>query len=87
MTAAKGSYAASSWETIFRYRAPIDPDYPSAPTVVTLHRDNMDGLVLFVDEGDGAQVTGVPLPGTEALDLAAAINTWAAASGRSGEQS
>lgn len=64
----------SSWETAWRYRTPVDPDYGGPTTTVTLYRDNLGGLVLFVDEGDGSKVVGVPLPTDDADDLAAAIH-------------
>lgn len=64
----------SSWSTAWQYRTPIDPDYGDPTTTVTLYRDNLGGLVLFVDEGDGVKVVGVPLPEADAEDLAAAIH-------------
>lgn len=59
---------STSWEPLYRYRTGT-----LVPVAITLYRDNLGGLVLFVDEGDGAKVVGVPLPADEADDLAAAI--------------
>jgi hypothetical protein len=53
---ASGAYAAA-WAPLFRHR-----EGSLAPVMVTLYRDNLGGLVLFMDEGDGTKVIGVPLP-------------------------
>jgi hypothetical protein len=77
----RGAYAAA-WAPLFRHR-----EGSLAPVMVTLYRDNLGGLVLFMDEGDGTKVIGVPLPDDLADDLAAAIHEYRASpqNGDSGE--
>lgn len=64
---------SGEWTVLHRYIAPVDPDYPSLPAKVTLWRDNLGGLVLGMDIGDGAKVILQPLPGEEAEDFAFAM--------------
>lgn len=59
-----------SWETLYRYTGPIDPDYGGAPTSISVWRDNLGGLVLGIDAGDGEQVLAVPISDSVAEDLA-----------------
>jgi hypothetical protein len=64
----------SGWRTVYRYVAPIDPDYGGAPTKVTVWLDNLGGIVLGIDHGDGRKVAVVPLPPDAAEDIAAALH-------------
>lgn len=61
------------WAVLHQYVAPIDPDYGGAPAKVTLWLDNLGGLVLGMDEGDGAKVIAQPLPRVAAQELGAAL--------------
>jgi hypothetical protein len=75
--------ASVAWEPLFRHR-----EGDLAPVMVTLYRDNLGGLVLFMDEGDGAKVVGISLSDDLADDLAAAIHEHrtTVASGEGGER-
>ncbi len=57
------------WPVLLKIRQGVD-----APVVLTVWRDNLGGIVLGVDEGDGAKVVLVPLSGGEVADLTAALN-------------
>ena len=65
---------SSTWTALYRHVYPIDPDYGGAPTKLTLWLDNLGGLVLQIDEGDGASGTALFLPRQVAEDLAIALH-------------
>lgn len=64
----------SEWTVLHRYRTPIDPDYGGATSTITVWLDNFGGLVLGMDEADGAKVIIIPLSRSEAEDLAVALH-------------
>ena len=66
----------SSWTELLKLRQPTDPNYPGDPaTVVTIHLDNFGGIVLFIDEGDGEKVIGIPLSDEDRLKIAETLLT------------
>ncbi|MGZ6576562.1 MAG: hypothetical protein ACXVHX_39120 [Solirubrobacteraceae bacterium] len=71
--AESGRVPSSEWVTLWRFRTPVDPDYGGPTSTATLWRDNLGGLVLGMDVGDGERVVVLPLPADDATDLAAAI--------------
>ncbi len=64
---------SEAWSPLWRYRSPIDPDYGGPTSVATLWRDNLGGLLLGIDHGDGATVALLPIPVADMDDLGAAI--------------
>lgn len=61
------------WEVLWRFRTPIDPDHGGPTSTVTLWQDNLDGLALGMDYGDGQSVIVLPIPGDDLDDLCAAV--------------
>lgn len=64
---------SSSWTVLHRYRAPLDPDYAGPPAVLTVWKDNLGGIVVGINQGDGATVALMPIPAKERAALAVAI--------------
>lgn len=62
------------WKVLYRYRGFGDPDYGTPGSVITLWLDNLGGLMLGMDVGDGKKVTVLPLPRSEVGDLTAALH-------------
>lgn len=65
---------SSAWAVIWRHRTPVDPDLGGPTSTVTLWRDNLGGLVLGMDQGDGKKVIVLPIGDDDMDDLAAAIH-------------
>jgi hypothetical protein len=66
--------SGSDWQQLFRYRGPGDPDYGTPGSVINLWLDNLGGLMLGMDVGDGEKVIVLPLPRDEADDLIVALH-------------
>jgi hypothetical protein len=62
-----------SWTTLYRHYGPIDPDYGGPSTVIAVLRDNMGGLILEINAGDGETVLAQPISDAVAQDLARAL--------------
>ena len=60
----------SSWDAVFELRTP-GVDVP--PLWLTLYRDNLGGLLLFLNQEDG-NALGIPLSADDATNLADALN-------------
>ena len=63
----------SAWQVLWKHRTPIDPDHGGPTSTATLWLDNLGGLVLGMDQGDGERVIVLPISSDDADDLAAAI--------------
>ena len=63
------------WRTLFKAFQPVDPDYPSPPSSISLWLDNLGGLMLGMDLHEGEKRIILPLSDDEARDRAFALAT------------
>lgn len=60
----------SDWERLLRLRQGAE-----CPVVLTVYLDDFGGLVLYMDEGDGAKVCGMPLSDDERQKLSEVLQS------------